>query len=121
MSCQSHSAQDDSFVTMIYDHRPERPIRLRYASLRAGSAPPTTADRSFENRSERQRIKKGSAFGAALLSLHMKSATEEWYSSNCYNLGTVVLLLLELFGFVVEELLELLLLFVPVLLFGCFL
>ena len=52
----------------------------------------------------------------------MKSTTEEWYSSNCYNLGTVVLLLLELFGFVVEELLELLLLFVvPVLFFGCFL
>ena len=50
----------------------------------------------------------------------MKSTTEEWYSSKCYNLGTVVLLL-ELFGFVVEELLELLLLFVPVLLFGCFL
>jgi hypothetical protein len=51
----------------------------------------------------------------------MKSTTEEWYSSNRYSLGTVVLLLLELFGFVVEELLELLLLFVPVPLFGCFL
>ena len=51
----------------------------------------------------------------------MKSTTEEWYSFNHYSLGTVELLLLELLGFVVEELLELLLFVVPVLFFGCFL